>query len=264
MGSSDRTSLGDRMKAYEAPWRTLLPRRQPLVVRIDGRAFHSYLRHAEKPFDMKFIEQMAEVAKALCESIQGAVLAYHQSDEISVLVEDWESRDAQPWFGGVAAKFISISAGIASSVLSELRGGRPVFDARVFTLPTDVEAANYLLWRQRDAVRNSVTMAAQAHFSHDRLMHLTSDDRQDLLWTEAGINWNDYPDECKRGQVVTRVGGDLEVKYTDRRSGETHTTTAFRTWWKAEPAPHFTLGLTGFLAQTIPPMPSLANIGADE
>lgn len=263
MTKGDRTALGDRMKSYEATWRTLLPRRLPLMIRLDGRNFHSYLRHADKPFDMDFIAQMAQVAIALCEDIQGAVIAYHQSDEISVLVEDWDSREAQPWFGGSLQKIISVSAGIASSVLSELRSGRPAFDARAFVLPSDVEVANYFLWRQRDAVRNSITMAAQAHFSHNRLLYLNSNERQELLWSEAGVNWNDYHDACKRGQVVVRANGEREVTYTDRRTSEEKTTTAYRSWWQAEPAPHFTLDLAGFLAQTIPPMPTLATLGSD-
>lgn len=261
MPRGDGSSLGDRMKEYEHVYRQAFPRRLPVVIRVDGRCFSSYLRGAGKPFDMPFIEQMGQVAAALCTEIQGAVFAYQQSDEISVLVQDWVSRDVQPWFSGSLQKIVSVAAGTASSVLCDLRGGRPVFDARVFVLPSDVEVANYFLWRQRDAVRNSITMAAQAHFSHARLHQVTSEKRQEMLWTEAGVNWSDYPEACKRGQVAVRAQGEREVTYTDRRTGETDTASAYRSWWQVTPAPHFNLDLAGFLAATIPPMPSLATIG---
>jgi tRNA(His) 5'-end guanylyltransferase len=257
MAGSDRTALGDRMKGYEHVFRYELPRRLPVAIRIDGRAFHSYLRKAVKPFDLEFVEQMGEVAVALCSEIQGAVFAYHQSDEISVLVQDWSSRDFQPWFGGVLQKIVSISAGIASATLGAIRPGRPVFDARAFVLPNEIEVGNYFLWRQKDAVRNSITMAAHAHFGHSRLQGLDSNAKQELLWSEANVNWDDYPDACKRGQVAVRRTGEREVTFTDRRTGAEQTTTALRTWWQVEPAPHFTLEAGGFLAETIPPMPRL-------
>lgn len=254
---TDSTSLGDRMKAYEAPWKLAFPRRLPLVIRVDGRCFSSYLRCARKPFDEIFIQDMGEVAKALCGEISGAVFAYHQSDEISVLVQDWASNTTQPWFAGELQKIVSISAAIATSALTERRGGRPLFDARAFVLPNTVEVANYFLWRQRDAVRNSVSMAAQAHFSHKRLQGVNSDQMQELLHSERGINWNDYPVPCRRGQVAVKLSGEREVTYIDKRSDTECATTALRSWWESQPAPRFTLEPGGFLAETIPAMPTL-------
>src|SRR5690349_7226055 len=113
--ASDRDALGDRMKDYEAASRFLLPRRAYTIIRVDGRAFHGYLRDADKPFDYPFMLDMGEVAKVLCEEISGAVFAYHQSDEISVLVQDFDSPGTQPWFGGVLAKVVSMSAAIATA-----------------------------------------------------------------------------------------------------------------------------------------------------
>lgn len=254
---TDSTSLGDRMKAYEAPWKLAFPRRLPLVIRVDGKAFHTYLRGADKPFDLGFVADMGEVARALCTEISGAVFAYHQSDEISVLVQDWASNTTQPWFAGELQKIVSISAAIATSALTERRGGRPLFDARAFVLPNTVEVANYCLWRQRDAVRNSISMAAQAHFSHKSLQGVNGDQMQERLFQERGVNWNDYPEACKRGQVAVKLSGEREVVYTDKRTQQECSTMALRSWWEIQPAPHFTTEPGGFLAETIPAMPAL-------
>ncbi|MBD9721964.1 tRNA(His) guanylyltransferase Thg1 family protein [Streptomyces caniscabiei] len=255
---SDNTSLGDRMKEYEAVHRDVLPRRTHTLIRVDIRAAHTYLRGADRPFDEEFMADMDAVAESLCAEISGAVFAYTQSDEISILVTDFATIQTQPWFGGVVAKQVSISAALATAVLNERRPGkRALFDSRVFTIPDPAEVANYFLWRQRDAVRNSISMAAQAAFSHKRLHGLNIDQMQELLFTEAGINWNDYPADCKRGRVTIRRTGDRDVEYVDKRSGETVRTTATRSWWETSPAPHFTMKPDGWLAETIPQMPSL-------
>ena len=257
--SSDTTALGDRMKGYEATPRTLLPRRTHTILRVDGRSFHSYLRGATKPFDEEFMADMDAVAEALCQEIAGAVFAYTQSDEISVLITDFGSLGTEPWFGGVIAKQLSIAASLATAVLNERRPGRrALFDARVFTIADPVEVANYFLWRQRDAVRNSISMAAQAVFSHKRLHGVNSGGMQELLWAEKSINWNDYPAGCKRGRVTQRITGERPVEYVDKRNGETVRTTAVRSWWESNPAPHFTAEADGWLAGAIPVLPSLA------
>lgn len=253
---TDSTSLGDRMKAYERPWQTSFPRKLPVAIRVDGKAFHTYLRGADKPYDMTFIEDMGHVATALCEEISGAVFAYHQSDEISVLVYD-QGQNAEPWFAGELQKIVSVSASIATAALCARRPGRPLFDSRAFALPNTVEVGNYFLWRQRDAVRNSVAMAAQAKFSPNRLHGVNAGGMQELLHAEAGINWNDYPDACKRGQTATQHVGEKEVTFTHRRTGQTETVKAIRSWWEVEGAPHFTLEPGGFLARIIPSIPAL-------
>ncbi|MFE7170734.1 tRNA(His) guanylyltransferase Thg1 family protein [Streptomyces sp. NPDC057616] len=257
---SDRTALGDRMKRHEAAYRTVLPRRTYTVVRVDGRSFSSYLRGAEKPFDEAFMGDMDATAAALCAEITGTVFAYAQSDEISLLVTDFASAQTEPWFGGVAAKWLSVSASLATAVLNERRPGRrALFDARVFTLADPVEVANYFLWRQRDAVRNSISMAAQAHFSHRRLDGVSTNGMQELLWSEAGVNWNDYPDGCKRGRVTVRRTGERPVEYVDGRTREQVRTTAIRSWWETTPAPRFTTEPGAWLAATIPALPTLVR-----
>jgi len=259
---TDSTALGDRMKRYEASYRSLLPRRTYTMMRVDIRAAHSYLRGAQKPFDEVFMADMDATAEALCAEITGAVFAYTQSDEISVLVTDFAGEQSEPWFGGVTAKWLSVSASLATAVLNERRPGRrALFDARVFTLSDPVEVANYFVWRQRDAVRNSISMAARTHFSHRRLNGVSTNGMQELLWSEAGVNWNDYPVGCRRGRVAVRRTGERPVEYVDGRTGETVRTTAIRSRWETTPAPRFDTEPDAWLAGTIPALPALTRGG---
>lgn len=260
---SDSTALGDRMKRHEAAYRTLLPRRTYTLIRVDGRAFHSYLRGATRPYDETFMTDMDHVAEALCAEIAGAVFAYTQSDEISVLVTDFAAAGTQPWFGGVIAKQTSIAASIATAELNARRpGGRALFDARIFTLTDPIEVANYFLWRQRDAVRNSISMAAQARYSHRQLDGVSTGQMQELLWADHRINWSDYPDGCKRGRITVRQVGEKDVEYVDKRTRETVRTTAIRSWWETAGAPHFTADAEGWLAGAIPLLPTLVPASA--
>jgi tRNA(His) guanylyltransferase len=238
--------LGDRMKSYETVNRLTLVPHSYTILRVDGRAFHSYLRYAEKPFDLEFQKAMMAVGARLCVEVSGTTLAYGQSDEISLLLDD-TSTQSQAWFGGVVQKMVSVAAGIATVALIEERGmaGAPHFDARVFTVPSLGEVENYFVWRQRDAVRNSVSMAAQAQFSQRDLHGKKVGEMQEMLW-KIGINWNDYPDSCKRGWVVEREIREAPVTYTHTRTQEKITTTAMRSFWEAKAAPHF---VYGFLAE---------------
>jgi tRNA(His) 5'-end guanylyltransferase len=255
---TDSTALGDRMKAHEAVHRAVLPRRTYTLLRLDGRAFHSYLRGSRRPFDEAFMADMDAVAEAVCAEVSGTAFAYAQSDEISLLITDFAAPGTQPWFGGITAKVLSVSASLGTAVLNERRpGGRALFDARVFTLADPVEVANYFLWRQRDAVRNSISMAAQAVFSHKRLHGVPTSAMQDLLFTEHGINWNDYPDGCKRGRTTVRKVGPRETSYTDKRTSTLKTIVAMRSWWETGAAPHFTAEPGGWLADMIPALPTL-------
>jgi tRNA(His) guanylyltransferase len=264
---SGSSAIADRMKAYEAVTRHLLPRRTYAVIRVDGRGFSAYLRRAERPFDSAFMEAMDATAAALCKEMSGAVFAYVQSDEVSVLLADFGSVHAEPWFGGIVQKMASLAASTATAEFNyrtalaagslDVPNYRATFDARVFTVPDPVEVANYYVWRQRDATRNSVSMAAQAHFSHKRLHGLNGAQMQELLWQEKGVNWNDYPDGAKRGRVCQRVTAEEPVTYTDKRTGQEVTTDAVRSRWEVTAAPRFSAALGTFLAEVIPALPSL-------
>lgn len=260
--ASDKTALGDRMKVYEAVTRTVLPPRTYTIVRVDGRCFSSFLRHADRPFDEAVMEAMDDVAGALCQDMSGAVLAFTQSDEVSVLLTDFASPGTQPWFGGVVQKMASISAATATAAFNRVYpagNGPAMFDARVFTIPDPVEVANYFLWRQRDTVRNSIAMTAQAHFSHARLQGVSTGQMQELLWAEKGVNWNDLPAGCKRGRVTVRKVEQREITYADTRTGEVVTKSAPRSWWETRGAPRFSAQAGCWLGSVIPAHPSLSE-----
>lgn len=229
-------SLGDRMKEqYENRTRAFLPRRTYTIIRVDGRAFHSYTRGLDKPFDHDFMAKMDMTALALCREISGAAFAFVQSDEISILTTDFATTQTQAWFDGNIQKIVSISAAIATLTFGAQ------FDSRAFTIPDPVEVANYFVWRQQDATRNSIQMAASAQFSHNSLHGVDTNQMQERLWQEKGINWNDYPDGCKRGRCAVRKTTFSPVVYTDKRTGEQRSTEAVeRHEWAIEAPPVFT------------------------
>lgn len=198
--------MGDRFKRYEEVTRQTLPRRTFTVIRVDGRAFHSLLKGAERPFDLEVMRAMDQVGLALCREISGAVLAFVQSDEVSVLVQDFGSLEQQPWFGGVVAKQVSVSASVATMAFNRRfsREKWGLFDSRVFTVPDPVEVANYFVWRQRDATRNSIAMTAQTWFSPRKLQGVGQQEMKALLQAEHNIDWEDCPEGFKYGRVVTR------------------------------------------------------------
>ncbi|MDG6105544.1 hypothetical protein Daura_13645 [Dactylosporangium aurantiacum] len=255
----DRDGLGDRMKAHERVTQAVLPRRTHTLLRVDGRAFHAYLRGAAKPYDEPFMADMDAVAVALCAEIAGSVFAYVQSDEVSVLAVDFGGAGTQPWFGGEVQKWCSVAASVATATLNARRPGKlALFDARVFTVADPVEVARYFIWRQRDAVRNSVAMAARAVFPQSRLHGVSSGQAQEMLFAEHGINWNDYPAGCRRGRVVVKESGERDVTFVHKRTGVEQTVTTLRSWWEVRPAPRFTAEPGHFLAGTIPAVPLLA------
>ena len=221
-------SLGDRMKGYENAYRISLPRRMPIIVRIDGRAFHTFTKGFQKPYDSVLSQAMWETAQELCRQISGAKLAYVQSDEISVLITNDDTLDTQPWFNNILQKIVSLSSSIATisfnmafrksfqlwakdeMELSDLklfdtycgRMNQATFDARAFVIPNE-EVCNYFIWRQQDAIRNSIQMAVQAVYSHKELMYKNQSDMQDMLM-KKGINWNHYQAWQKRGICITK------------------------------------------------------------
>lgn len=196
-----KDALGDRMKSqYEDRTRYMLPRRTYTIIRIDGKAFHTFTRGMIKPFDSLLHEHLCSAAKRLCEEAQGCKLAYVQSDEASFLLRDFDDISTQAWFDGNVQKICSVAA----SVFTEGFGASGAyFDARVFTIPDAVEVENYFIWRQKDAERNSLQSVAQSLYSHKEL-HLKSQVELNALIQAKGANWNDFPDWAKQGSAVYR------------------------------------------------------------
>jgi len=243
---NQRDPLGDRMKGYERVTQAVLPRRTYTILRLDGRAFHAVTSRCERPFDVGFANYMNYIAKGLCHEVQGSVFAYVQSDEISILMQDFESIDTQPWFGGNIQKIVSVAASFAGSMIYDCRFPGAHFDARVFTIPDQVEVANYFIWRQRDATRNSILMAAQKALGHRACQGLNTKQLQEKMWQEKQINWNDYPQQFKQGRRIFKV--DYSTGLTEG---------GLRSEWVAAPAERFTCEPGGLLATAIPPMPRL-------
>jgi tRNA(His) 5'-end guanylyltransferase len=194
--------LAPRMKLYEEASQLMLPRRLPLIIRVDGRAFSSLTASVAKPWDEEIREAMEGAASWLLADIQGAKFAYCQSDEISILATDYDRLDSEPWFGKNLQKIVSIAASRATlgfnNRLAATRIAQASFDARAFVLP-HAEVCNYFLWRQRDCIRNSILGLAQANFSHKQIHGLNTSQLQEKLWYERGVNWNDCELWQKRG-----------------------------------------------------------------
>lgn len=219
--------LGTRMKEfYEQVPKIKLVRRMPVAIRIDGKAFHTFTRGFQKPFDEVLIKSMQETTKYLCEHIQGCVFGYTQSDEITLILIDYQKLNSSAWFDYEVQKMCSISASIATMAFNKIfirnvnlsdvnresdlwrtyitaidKGA--MFDARCFNIPKE-EVTNLVYWRQLDATRNSIQMVGQANFSHKELQNKTCNMIQDMLHEQKGINWNDYPTVCKRGTAVIK------------------------------------------------------------
>ena len=196
-------SLGDRMKKnYEEPYQIKLPRRMPLIIRVDGKNFHTLTRGSEKPFDARLIDAMQLTAIKLVKETGGCVFAYQQSDEISLLLHNYKRLGSMPWYDNELQKIVSVSASIAAVKFTEIWGKEAHFDSRAFVIP-EAEVANYFVWRQKDAERNSLSMLAQAHYSSKQLHLKKASDMHDMLH-EKGVNWNDLPTHIKRGTGVVR------------------------------------------------------------
>lgn len=203
----DTSCIGDRMKAYERISAPRLTKRIPAIIRVDGKAFHTFTRRYGKGYSETFAETMCSVAKYVASEIQGCSFAYGQSDEISFLLTDYTTVKTQGWFDYEANKLVSISAALASSFMTKLVGEMVQFDSRAFAIPQD-DVCNYFLWRQRDATRNAVQMAGREYYSHRELYQKSNEQVQEMLW-EKGVNFNDFPTMRKRGYCF--VDGELDA-----------------------------------------------------
>lgn len=239
--------LGTRMKEfYESVPRFRLYRRQPVAIRIDGKAFHTFTRGFQKPFDSVLGNAMVRTMKYLCQNIQGCVFGYTQSDEITLILTDYKKFTSSAWFDYEIQKMCSIAASMATMAFNKFfkfevenfeeyntrdndcgvptwktneaeaqcaiywnaidRGA--MFDARCFNIPKE-EVCNLIYWRQLDATRNSIQMVGQANFSHKELQGCSCNTIQDMLLTQRDINWNNYPTRWKRGVACYKEDAEI-------------------------------------------------------
>lgn len=220
--------LDERMKKYEYVTRYYLMCRTPVIVRIDGKAFHTFTKGMKKPFDSVFMKSMQNTMKYLCENVQGCVLGYCQSDEISLLLIDYENLESCAWFDNNLSKIISITSSMASlyfhkvfyknvfkycvenninkeynDLLIDKSNTLQFFDARAFNLQKE-EVNNYFVWRQQDAIKNAIQMIGRTYFTHRELDNKNGKDIIDML-DSIGINYHSYSTCEKRGTCCIKT-----------------------------------------------------------
>jgi len=224
-----KDNLGDRMKNYEGRSQMLLPRRTYTMIRLDGKAFHTYTKNCKKPYDLELIDDMNSTAKYLCRMIQNARMAYVQSDEISIVLTDFDKINTDAWFDGNIQKITGVSASFASAFFNHIRTNKfpeninnaqdstnqkldlAFFDSRCWSITECVEVHNYFVWRQKDAIRNSIQMLGRSEYAHGALNKKKCSDILHMLATDKGIDWNDCPNGFKYGRCVIKHEGIWQV-----------------------------------------------------
>lgn len=225
--------LNKRMKQYERCYKTIITPRSYIIVRCDGKNFSKYTKNLDKPFDSNFTDAMHKTAIKLCEYFN-AKFAYTQSDEISLLItEIGGNMQSQPELGNVLQKLCSLTASVATASFNEVRNiqymmedsnmnpmgpalpNQAYFDSRVFVVPNEDEVFNHMLWRQQDASKNSISMAAHSLLGHKAIMNKTGSEKQDMMMDNHGVNWNDYPVKFKRGVIIKKETYFKDVKTPD-------------------------------------------------
>lgn len=208
-----KEEIGKRMKEnYEMRARNFLTRRTPVIMRLDGKAFHTFTKGMKRPFDEDLNNMMRATAMKLCEEIQGAKCAYVQSDEISILITDYDKTTTDAWFDYNVQKMTSVSASIATATFNRIFGDNAdydeshklaYFDSRVFNIPRE-EVSNYFIWRYKDWERNSIQLCGQANYSHSQLHKKSCNQIREMLLEEKDFNWWDLEDKWKNGTFIAR------------------------------------------------------------
>ncbi len=254
--------LNKRMKQYEACYKTIITPKSYIIIRLDGKNFSKYTKKLVKPFDEDFSEAMNETAMALCDYFN-AKFAYTQSDEISLLITEIGGNvESQPELGNVLQKLCSLTASVATAKFNEVRNRQNIrakfedygnipaselvmnclvfpkqafFDSRVFVVPNEDEVMNHMVWRNRDCVRNSISMAAQSVYSHKELQSKNSNEQQEMLF-QKGINWSKYPSKFKDGLLIVKEEYEkvIEDMTMDRLSSNVITSVKRKKWVKKE------------------------------
>ena len=216
-------SLGDRMKGYENIARNYLTRRIPTIIRVDGKAFHTFTRGMEKPFDRILMTTMQNTMKYLCENIQGCVFGYTQSDEITLVLTDYATITTDAWFGYNIQKMCSVSASMATLAFSN------AYTAELWkNFPEAMRNSNN---RTNKYIETLVAKMGTAMF--DARVFSIPNVIQDMLWKDCGINWNDFPVDCKRGSACYKT----RVRETVSILNKTETVEVFRNRWVIDREP---------------------------
>lgn len=182
----------------------------PVIIRLDGNNFSKWTIGLDKPFDEKLNQLMKETVQHLVQETN-AIVGYTQSDEITLIIYSSDRKTAI-YNDGKKQKILSKLTAKCVNFFNERRKEllpnhkkTAVFDCRIYQTPTLHDACVQLLWRENDATKNSISMLAQSHFSHDSLENMNGSQMQDRLMLEKGVNWNDLPAKYKRGTYVKRI-----------------------------------------------------------
>ena len=234
--------LGDRIKSlYEDKTRIKLIKKSYHIIRLDGKAFHTYTKGCKRPFDEKLMSDMDETAKYLCSQIQGAKFAYTQSDEITIVFTDFDSEETHLWFDGNIQKIVSVAASMATAYFNKLRPEYPavaLFDARVFSINEQFEVYNVFVWRQIDAMKNSVQMIARHVLGHKTCEGRHTGDLK-LLLKEQDQSWEDAPKGFQQGRMIFKESYDMPEGRKMTPKGEIKIPAHSRTRWVSIPAENF-------------------------
>lgn len=238
-----------QMKEHEHSYRRTLDPTDYVMLRLDGRAFHTFTKGLARPYDGMLMGTMRATTQALCENIQGVRAAYTQSDEITLLVTAWHDGSKDPLnsdlaFGGVEAKLLSLSSSIATASFNDSwsrSGGKGLahFDSRLWTFPGNEEGRGLVVsnfnWRRADAIRNSISMAAQSQFSHKQLHKKGTKEMLQML-KEAGKDWEEEDTDFRFGMAFGRQSYSMDVQYRNKATGLVETANAIRSYWRGLPA----------------------------
>lgn len=242
----EKDPLGQRMKEYERATKFILPRRSYVIIRTDGRGFHTYTKGFKRPFDSRMVDAMNRTAEYLCKNVMGAQFAFTQSDEISIVVTDFAKIATEPWFDNCVQKMCSSSASEATAAFNreiyvqritemlnkggDFDGGEDFlkvvrdsklaeFDSRVYQIPQRVEVMNYFIWRQQDTVRNSISSVSHSLYSQKEIHGKNSAEQQELIF-QKGFNWNDLDPALKRGRVTRKAEIDGRSRWVTEAAPE--------------------------------------------
>ena len=228
-------ALGNRMKKYESVSKGVLMSRTPVAIRVDGKAFHTFTKKLNKPFDAVFMNAMIQTMEVMCEDIQNCIFGYVQSDEITFILKDYEQLNTSAWFDNEIQKLCSVSASMATyyfnhyfrveahraiwanpnsdyaATLTSCIATPAMFDARCFNIPRE-EVVNLIYWRQLDAVRNSIQACGQAKYSHRQLHKASCEVIKEML-RQDGIPWENLPTFKQRGTCCRRENGEWVTDY---------------------------------------------------
>lgn len=218
-------NLEDKCQYYRSLTDYRLLPNSNILVMLDGKNFSKLVKNNfEKPFDDCFIRMMNETAKFLCENVQGCKFAYVQSDEISLLITDYDTPETDMLFGGRLCKIQSILASLATSefnrwftiwnlnkcydnvsvgeFISKMKMAQ--FDCKAWVVPNVNDVFSYFLYRQLDCIKNSKQQTAQTYIPHKELLGKNADEQIAMCIDRCIVDWNMFEDKYKYGRFIAK------------------------------------------------------------